>query len=150
MRAPSVRPDPIARGRLVDRRMVGQLGRYLAVGLLSTGLQVGLYLLLRGELGPLTANLVSLVLSSAANLAANRRATFGISGRHDAARHYLQGLLVFGLSLGLTSGALGLLDLLAPSASRSAELVLVLSANAVVTVARFALLRGWVFTDPRS
>jgi len=89
---------------------------------------------------------VSLIVSNLANTAANRRLTFGIRGNRDAARHHLQGLVVFGLSLGLTSGALGLLDFVAPGAPQSAELVVLVAANLLGTVARFALMRTWVFT----
>jgi putative flippase GtrA len=124
-----------------------QLIRFAVIGVLSTGFQLGLYLLLRGVLGPLSANLVSLVISTLVNTSANRRITFGIRGQRNAARHQLQGLLVFALSLTLTSGALGLLDVVAPQAPQHAELVVLVAANALATVARFALLRGWVFRD---
>jgi putative flippase GtrA len=133
--------------RRLSRKLTRQLVRFAVVGVSSTAFQLGLYLALRGVLGPLSANLVSLVISNLANTAANRRLTFGIKGRRDATRHLLQGLVVFGLSLGLTSGALGLLDIVAPNAHRSAELVVLTAANLLGTVARFALMRGWVFTS---
>jgi len=131
--------------RLWNTQLIGQLVRFSAIGVISTVVQLGLFLLLRGEVGALTANLISLVLSTVANTEANRRITFGIRGRAGAVRHQLQGLAVFGLSLALSSGALALLDLVAPTAGASAELVVLIAANALPVVARFALLRTWVF-----
>jgi putative flippase GtrA len=79
-----------------------------------------------------------------ANTAANRRLTFGIRGRSGAARAQLQGLVVFALGLALTSGALwGLHAVTTPS--RAAEVALLLVANALATLLRFVLFRGWVF-----
>ena len=43
------------------------------------------------------------------NTAANRRLTFGVRGRGHAAASQLEGLAVFGVGLGLTSGSLALL-----------------------------------------
>ncbi|MDT7639119.1 MAG: hypothetical protein QOC83_3407 [Pseudonocardiales bacterium] len=131
--------------RGLNARLVGQLVRFAAIGIVSTVAQLGLFLLLRNEVGVLTANLISLVLSTVANTEANRRITFGIRGWAGAGRQQLQALVVFGLSLALSSGALALLGLMAPAAGRGAELVVLLAANALATVARFALLRTWVF-----
>jgi putative flippase GtrA len=136
--------------RRVDTQLVGQLVRFAAIGIISTAVQLGLFLLLRNEVGVLTANLISLVLSTVANTEANRRITFGIRGRAGAGRHQLQALVVFGLSLALSSGALGLLGLVAPAAGRGAELIVLMAANVLATVARFALLRSWVFGARRS
>ena len=63
----------------------------------------------RRSLGAQPANLVALLLTAVANTAANRRLTFGVSGRAGAGRHQVQGLAVFGLGLALTSGSLALL-----------------------------------------
>jgi putative flippase GtrA len=131
--------------RLWNNKLIGQLAWFSAIGVISTVVQLGMFLLLRGEVGALTANLISLVLSTVANTEANRRITFGIRGRDGAVRHQLQGLAVFGLSLALSSGALALLGLVAPTAGAGAELVVLIAANALPVVARFALLRTWVF-----
>ena len=48
-------------------------------------------------------------VTAIANTAANRRFTFGIGGSPQLARHHLEGLIVFGIALSITSGALGLL-----------------------------------------
>jgi putative flippase GtrA len=101
--------------------------------------------LLRGVTGAIAANVVALLLTTVANTAANRRLTFGVRGRDGAARHQFQGLIVFGLGLCLTTGALALLDHLVPDASRAVELAALVVANAVATAVRFVLFRSWVF-----
>jgi hypothetical protein len=63
-------------------------------------------LLLRGVMSAQPANVLSLLVTAVANTAANRRLTFGISGRQHAARHQVKGLIAFGVGLALTSGAL--------------------------------------------
>jgi putative flippase GtrA len=111
----------------------------------STLANLVLFLLFRTVLGPIWANVAALLLTTIANTAANRRLTFGVRGRQDAARHQFQGLLVFGLGLGLTTGALALLAALAPGAHQSVEVATIVVANLVATVLRFVLFRAWVF-----
>ena len=125
--------------------LVGQLARFAAIGVLSTLAYLLLYLLAHPALGGQGANLFALLATSVANTAANRRMTFGISGRHNAGRHQLQGLAVFGLGLALTSGALAALHAWQPLPPRPAELTVLVLANLVATLLRFVLLRGWVF-----
>ncbi|HEV3293572.1 MAG TPA: GtrA family protein, partial [Streptosporangiaceae bacterium] len=92
------------------------------------------------------ANVVSLLVTAVANTAANRRLTFGISGRLDAARHQVKGLITFGLGLLLTAGSLAVLSPAHPG--RLAEVCVLLAANLVATVIRFVLYRHWVFGRP--
>ena len=61
-----------------------------------------------------------------------------------------EGLIVFGIALAITSGALGLLHALAPDAHHVTELAVLVGANLVATVMRFVLLRGWVFHPGRN
>ena len=129
----------------VPAGMVGQLVRFAVIGLLSTLAYLALFLLLRGTAGAQTANLAALLLTAVANTAANRRITFGVRGGNGAARAQVQGLVVFGLGLALTSGSLAVLHALDPSPARAAELLLLLAANAAATLLRFLLFRGWVF-----
>jgi putative flippase GtrA len=79
------------------------------------------------------------------NTAANRRFTFGLRGATAAGRHQLQGLVVFALGLGLTSGALALMSALVSQPSRWLEVGVLIVANLAATVLRFVLLREWVF-----
>jgi len=112
-----------------------------------------LFVALRGTgVAAQAANFVALVVTAVGNTAANRRMTFGISGRRHAARHQLQGLAVFALCLGLTSGALAALHTVIAAPARSVELAVLLGANLAATLARFLLLRRWVFarTPPLS
>ena len=128
----------------VPHGMLRQAVRFAAVGLLSTLAYVALYVLLRDHTGAQAANLVALLLTALGNTAANRRLTFGVHGLDGLARHQFQGLLVFGLGLGLTSGALAALHAFGEPA-RVTELAVLVAANLLATVLRFLLLRRWVF-----
>jgi putative flippase GtrA len=134
----------------VPAGLIGQLVRFAVIGVLSTLAYVVLFLLLRGPVGAQAANLVALLLTAVANTAANRRHTFGIRGRGGAARAQFQGLVVFALGLALTSGSLALLRALDGDASRAGELLLLVVANALATLLRFVLFRGWVFRHRRT
>ncbi len=123
----------------------GQLIRFMVIGVASTAAYLLLYLLLRGMMGAETANAVSLFATAVANTAANRRFTFGIRGRARIVRHQVRGMLAFGAGLALTSGALALLQAVAPHPSRLAELAVLLPANLAATLLRFLIYRGWVF-----
>ena len=136
------------RGRAWPGEVAGQLARFVAVGVASTAAYVLLYLLLRGVLAAQAANALSLLITAVANTAANRRLTFGIRGRAHAARHQVRGLIAFGIGLALTSGALAALHAAAAGPSRATEVVVLVAANLVATVVRFALFRGWVFRGP--
>ena len=61
--------------------------------------------------------------------------------------HQLQGLIVFGISLIITSGSLLELHAINPQANTLAELVVLTFTNVLATVLRFVLLRTWVFRD---
>jgi putative flippase GtrA len=127
--------------------LAGQLMRFGAIGVLSTLAYLVLFLALRsGGLGAQAANLVALVVTAVANTAANRRLTFGVTGRRDVARHHLQGMVVFLLGLALTSGALALLHAVTATPVRPLELAVLVAANLAATLCRFLLLRRWVFT----
>jgi putative flippase GtrA len=123
----------------------GQLARFIVVGVASTAAYVVLYLLLRAVMAAQAANALSLLITAIANTAANRRLTFGIRGRAHAARHQARGLITFGIGLALTSGALAALHALSAHPSRTTEVGVLVAANLVATIVRFALYRRWVF-----
>jgi glycosyltransferase involved in cell wall biosynthesis/putative flippase GtrA len=127
-----------------------QVVRFGAVGVASTLAYLLLFVLLQTPLGAQTANLVALLVTAIGNTAANRRFTFGVGGGANAARHHVEGLIVFGVALAITSGALAGLHLLVPQPHRMVELAVLVLANLVATAARFVLLRGWVFHPRRS
>lgn len=125
----------------VPRNMIGQLARFAAVGVASTIAYAALYLLLHSLLGAQGANFAALLITAVGNIAANRSFTFGVRGREGAARHHLQGLVVFLLTWALTAGSLTALVHLAPDASRGLQLAVLVVANLVATVTRFLGLR---------
>ncbi|WP_330467526.1 glycosyltransferase [Micromonospora zamorensis] len=149
LRAQLGRAPLTARPEQLDREPLGQvpvglprqLVRFAAVGVASTLAYLVLFVATRGALGAQPANLLALLVTAVANTAANRRLTFGISGRRHAGRHHLQGLLAFGLGLALTSGSLAVLHAAHAAPARPVELAVLVAANLAATVLRFVLLR---------
>jgi len=137
---------PVLAGGRPARDLPLQIARFTVIGVASTIAYLALFLLLRLVMPAQAANVVSLLLTAVANTAANRRLTFGISGRLDAARHQVKGLIAFGLGLALTAGSLAALSPARPG--RLAEVCVLLAANLVATVIRFLLYRHWVFRRP--
>ena len=121
-----------------------QVIRFAAVGGASTIAFALLYLILRPLFGGQAANFLSLLLTAVGNTWANRWFTFGVTGRRQ-----LQGLVVFGIAWGITSGSLLGLHATEPRASPLTEIFVLTAANLVATVVRFVLLRGWVFRTRR-
>lgn len=126
-----------------------QVALFVLVGIASTLAYGVIYAVLRGQLGPMSANAAALVLTSLANTAANRRLTFGIKGPEGALRHQIQGLMVFGAALAITSGALWILDRAAGSQHALTEVTVLTATNLIVTVLRFVMMRTWIFTTGR-
>jgi putative flippase GtrA len=127
-----------------------QVARFAAIGVASTLAYAALFVLFRFAMPAQVASALALLVTAIGNTAANRRLTFAIRGSSGVMRHQLQGLLVFGLALALTSGALATLHALSPHPSRALELGVLTAANLVATVLRFVLFRGWVFRARRS
>ena len=122
-----------------------QLVRFAAIGVASTLAYVVLYVLLREAISAYAANLVALVVTAVGNTAANRRLTFGVRGSAGVAVDHVQGLVVFGLGLALTTGALAALDAWMPDAGRVVELLVLIGANALATLLRFVAYKWWIF-----
>jgi putative flippase GtrA len=140
-------PLPVAG---VPTGLTGQLIRFAAVGVVSTVAYLALYALLRQGMNPQPANLLALLATALANTAANRRLTFNVRGSAGAWRHQAQGLIVFAVGLGLTSGSLAMLDALHSAPAKPVELAVLILANLLATAVRFLLLRSWVFRTRRS
>jgi putative flippase GtrA len=133
------------RGRSGRGELGWQIAGFTVIGVASTVAYLLLFLLLRAVMPAQAANALSLLITAVANTAANRRLTFGIRGRSQAARHQVKGLIAFAIGLGLTSGSLAGLHATAPGAGRGPEVAVLVVANLVATVIRFVLFRSWVF-----
>ncbi len=132
------------------RSATRELVTFGVIGLASTGLHLGGFVVLRLALGsPQVANATALLVAAVVNTWANRRWTFGIRGREGAARHQVQGLLVLALTLAMTSGGLALLDAVAPGAPTWVETAVVAVTTAAATAVKYMAMRWWVFA-PRA
>jgi putative flippase GtrA len=119
---------------------VRRLVSFGLIGVVSTLAYVLLYLLLRPFVSAASANLVSLAVTAVGNTAANRRFTFAVRGRAGLGRDHAAGLVSFGLAWLLTTGALWGLSGLAPRAGTVIEVLVLVGANVLATLARFVLL----------
>jgi putative flippase GtrA len=128
--------------------LVRQMVRFGAIGIVSTLAYLVLFVLLRQGFSAQLANFLALLVTAIGNTAANRRLTFGVRGRDRAATHQFQGLVVFGLGLALTTGALAALNAIAPGAHQAVEMMVLVAANLLATVLRFVAFRAWIFRSP--
>jgi putative flippase GtrA len=127
----------------------GQVGRFAAIGLVSTAAYLGLYSLVRSFGPAAVANAAALLATTLANTAANRRLTFGVRGRADLVRDHLAGLAGLAAALTITTLSIGVLETTVRHPSRAAELVVLVGANALATVCRFGLLRVLIARNGR-
>ena len=140
---------------LADLRGVARLGfatpvaRFLAIGVISTVAYALLYVLLRGALGAAGADALALALTAVANTQANRHYTFRIRGRAGLVRQQLAGGVVYLIALGLTMGALAVLDGVDPHPGRLVEVIVLVVASTVATATRYVALRSLVFARAR-
>ena len=136
---------PLRRAPLTEdfgRQLVG----FAAVGLVSTSVSLLLFLLLQQHVHPIWANVIAIAATAIANAWANRRFTFGHRSRVDRGRDYAAAAAMLFTSLAVSSGLLAI-TLWAGGGLLAQSLTLV-GAWALVAVARFALLRAWVFNAP--
>jgi putative flippase GtrA len=125
-----------------------QLARFASIGVISTVVDLGLFLLLRPVLGPMGANAVALALCSIANMVANGRITFSDRAPFRRWDQLLGGLAVFATSLVLTSLALLAVAGIGET-SVTSDLIAIVVANGAAALVRFVLLRAWVFRKNR-
>ncbi|RLV49445.1 glycosyltransferase [Nocardioides mangrovicus] len=146
-----VRDVAVRLGRASADAGGGRLGMQVVmfglIGVASTLAYGGIYLLLRTSMDAQLANLLALLITAVGNTAANRRLTFGVSGPEGMVRHQVQGLVIFLIGLGVTSGALWAVDASNGSGHghHGVEVVVLTVANLLVTVMRFVAMRVWVF-----
>jgi len=136
---------PLRRAPLAEdfgRQLVG----FGAVGLISTGVSLLLFLFLHQHVHPVWANIVAIAATSVANAWANRRFTFGHRSRVDRGRDYAAAAAMLLTSVAVSSGLLAIT--LWAGGGLLAQSFTVVGAWALVAVGRFALLRAWVFAAP--
>ncbi|GIH99296.1 bifunctional glycosyltransferase family 2/GtrA family protein [Planobispora takensis] len=141
---------PRVRNATLPKGLARQLPSFAVIGVISTLAHLGLFVFLRMLVPSVAANALALFITAVANTAANRRFTFGVTGRAGALRQQLEGGLAFVIGLVLSTGGLAVLTALAPDASTAAEVAAVIAANALATLVRFFLLRAWVFNPRRA
>jgi putative flippase GtrA len=132
----------------VERRILVQAVRFVAVGALGTGANALIYLVVRAWCDPLPANLFALVLSTAVSTEANRRFTFGGAAVHLwRARVQAVGTVLF---YGFYSSAvLLLLGALVAHPSPVQESIAVALASVLGGLARFLVMRHWMLDERR-
>ena len=130
--------------RVAVRRAWGrQAVRFLTVGAGGTAACLTCYALLRLELPAETANVVSRLVVVVPTTWLNGRYTFG--ARVSRRRLYGGALAVLAAGTAVSAGLLAVEQSVEGVTDRPAELAALLLANAGATVARFLLLRHWVF-----
>jgi putative flippase GtrA len=126
-----------------------QLVRFTGIGIVMTLAYLALYAALQGVLGMQLANVVAWLATAVADTAANRRLTFGVSGRGGAARAQAESLLVFATGMVITSGSLLALGVVVATPGEVLQMGVLVGANVVAGLLRFTLLRRWVFAPQR-
>lgn len=124
---------------------VRKIAVFALVGAGTTLLHLGLFALLRVLWSAQAANVAALAIATVVNTAANRHWTFGVRDRRQAGRHQVQGFVVFGITLALTSAGLGLLHWGWPQPPRLVELAAIAVATFTTTALKYVLMRRWVF-----
>lgn len=138
-------PVPAAAAGSAPTAVARRLPSYAVVGSVCTVVYLTLFWMLSLVLPSMAANIVAMLTTTVANTAANRRFTFGVTGRAGAVRDHAGGLIAFLIGLGISTLSLSVLP---SDASQVAELTAVILANALSSTIRFVLLQGWVF-NPR-
>ena len=128
----------VARAPLADD-FGRQLVVFAKIGVVSTLVSLALFLMLRDSVGAVWANLIAVGATAVGNTWANRRYTFGYRDSRQRGRHYMGGVAISLAGLFLTSVALTAVT------GEFAQVLVLLLSWSLVTVARFGLLRNWVF-----
>lgn len=121
-----------------------QMTWFIAIGVLSTASQAMLYVALREWWSPQPANVAALLVTTLANTEAHRWITFPGSGK-PLLRVHLQAAVPLLASYVYTSLALAAVHVLVPGTSRLLEASALVVVTALGGLARFVVLRTWVF-----
>ena len=127
-----------------------QLLVFIVVGALSTLVFFATYNPLRLlRVDALAANGIALFSSTAFGFAANRQVTFKVRGWRGWFSQFVQFAAVLGVTFGITSAALKILFATRPEASRLEENLVLIVSSGALSLARFWVLRQWVFRAER-
>lgn len=129
--------------------VVGQAVLFTVVGALATAANAVLYVLLREILPAGASNFCSLLITTAASSMAHRHFAFADRDENPIRMH-LQTLAVFLFYCVSNNVALGLLGLAVEDPSSVAEAAAVAAMSVVGGIARFAVMRLWVFSRSRA
>lgn len=130
--------------RFHARPVVVQLVRYALIGGSSTALNAGLFLLLRPWMDAVPANLVALTVTTAVSTEINRRFAFDNARAHRL-REWVQDIGTVVFYAGYGSVVLVVVAWLDPAAPPAQEAAAVAVASVAGGLARFLVLRNWVF-----
>jgi putative flippase GtrA len=130
--------------------LLQQLRGFCVVAVICTATSMLMYAGLRPFTGTQWANAISLILCSVLNTDLNRRISFNVHERRLWLVDQRRGLWIMLLALAMTSGSLWVLGLVNPHASIKLELAVIVLGNVASAVARFLLLRYWIFRRLRT
>ncbi|MFI9456446.1 GtrA family protein [Amycolatopsis sp. NPDC052450] len=117
---------------------------YVVAGVAATGLQAVLFLFLQSILGAQVANLVALAVTTVGNTEFHRRVTFA-GRKSNAGKRHFQDLVTFAFYAVYGSIVLASLDAVITEPTALEQTGALLAASVVGGIARFAVLRWWVF-----
>lgn len=125
--------------------LILQVGRYVMVGALGTGVNAAVFYLLRTSgLDAVPASLVGLLVSTAVSTEANRRFTFrGTAVHRWRVRVQVGGTVAFYACY--SSAVLLLLGLVVDAPTPVEETIALAAASVLGGVGRFLVMRYWVF-----
>jgi putative flippase GtrA len=129
----------------VERRpLVEDFGRqtvsYALIGAVSAAISLGLFLVLRDEIGAIWANIVAFSATTVGNNWANRRWTFRQRGAEGRWWHIAGSTVVF-----LGTIVVSTIGLAAVQGDSVAELIVLLVTWGLAGIFRFFILRSWVY-----
>ena len=127
-----------------DSDLPSSVTNFARIGVVSTVAYLALFFALAGALGRFGANVLALLICTAANSAVHRRVTFARRGQPSRRNFVLGGMAALSTSLVVTTAALGLIDATG-LASWPWVAALLVVANAVAALVRFVVLRAWMF-----
>lgn len=126
-------------------RLARQLVSFAGIGVVITGVNAVLYLLLRSyDLSIVASNAIAIGICTIVSTEANRRLTFAHPD-HPVRRMVIQGVLVFAFYFGYNSGTVWFLHRIVDDPTHQLEAVSLVAAACVGGAARFTLMRLWVF-----